>query len=303
MFRDDKEMTVRDAKCLDIVGAFGRAGVRARWNRMAAMPTSSVVAWSACGPRRQRRAVATVDDSGECRVFLSAARDVPEGKSGEDWLCCLAMPLLCSLSAGTPDLGDEILRRLRGADDGDGGPRAPWSDPAALTAAQDEDEHEDAETSATADTWARGDPFAQDEFTDDGNRLVPDDGPIPAQAPSPTPAPWRARSIAFDELRIGEGARGPSPWRWRAPGGPRRDAGRARAVALMLPVAVSVTISGCLAEAGPPPEPAADPEPAATDHREHLDAPMSALSFGPGPPAADVVSRWHRRDPLQGPND
>ena len=191
---------------------------------MAAMPTSSVVAWSACGPCRQRRAVVTVDDSGECRVFLSPAHAVPEGRSGEDWLCCLSMPRLCSLPPETPDLGDEVLRRLRDAGDGDGGPGAPWSDPAALPAG-------------------------------------------------------------------------------RAPRGPRRDAGRARAVALMLPVAVSVTISGCLAGAGPSPEPVADPAPAATGHREHVDAPMSALSFGPGPPAADVASRWHRRDRLQGPND
>ncbi len=80
---------------------------------MAAMPTSSVVARSACAPSRQRRGVVAAGDFGGCRVFLSAIRGVPEGKSGEDWHCCLRSPRTAPCSTAPEDRGPDSAIRLR----------------------------------------------------------------------------------------------------------------------------------------------------------------------------------------------
>ena len=121
------------------------------------------------------------------------------------------------------------------------------------------------ESDAAAEAWDVGDAFAGDAFSDDGNSLSPPEGPCPT-APRPVAREARGRSLR-------------------------------RTIALLLPVAVSVLLPGCGAAGGPRLDPPAGPPPstmalasASTDH-------------GPGPAAPDVASRYHRRDPLQGPND
>lgn len=187
MFRTHEEMAVRDATCREVSDAFGRAGVMSRHNRMPAMPCSSVVAWSPYGPSRQRRAVVTVEDGGACHVFMTAVHDVAEGCSGDDSLGGLAIGPLCALPAGTPRLGDEILRRLRAADD-EADTRRSWSDP---------DEARPAIRSAVvaAAAWALGDPFARDGFADDGNPLSEDDDPPTTAAVAPASIPSRRGEV------------------------------------------------------------------------------------------------------------
>jgi hypothetical protein len=109
----------------------------------------------------------TVDDNGNCRVLISAVCAVPEGRSGEDWLCSVPMTLLCSLPASTPRLGDEMLSRLHEADD-EAGPWPSRSDPAQASPAI----RSAAEATAA---WALGHPFANDHFADDGDCLFPND--------------------------------------------------------------------------------------------------------------------------------
>ena len=94
--------------------------IASRHNRMAAMPCSSIVAWTAYGPSRQRRAVVTVDDDGICRIFMSAVhmpsrRAVPRRTA---W-CGLAAPLLCARPAPRRPAPSarRSSRRLRAADD------------------------------------------------------------------------------------------------------------------------------------------------------------------------------------------
>jgi hypothetical protein len=115
MSRSDEQMSNRDEKCREIEEAFKRAQVGTRHQRMDEMPYSAVTAWLNYGFRGQRRVTVTVDDQGDCRVSLSRLYDVPENKTGDDMLVDEPIPLLFSLPASTPDLGNEIVRRVREA--------------------------------------------------------------------------------------------------------------------------------------------------------------------------------------------
>jgi hypothetical protein len=118
MYRSDEEMAVRDEKCREISDAFARAGVGVRYNRMPQMGCSSIVGWETCGPTSQRRTIVTIDDAGDCRIYLSHVCVVAAGNEGVDMLSGMAAPMLCMLPAAVQNLGAEVLRRLRSEDHG-----------------------------------------------------------------------------------------------------------------------------------------------------------------------------------------
>jgi hypothetical protein len=115
MIRSDEEMTVRDEKCREIEDAFKRAQVGTRHQRMPGMPYSGVDVWLNYGFGGQRRVIITIDDESMCRVFLSPLYGVPEGKSGDDMMLNVQIPLLFALPITSPDLGNEVVRRVREA--------------------------------------------------------------------------------------------------------------------------------------------------------------------------------------------
>ena len=132
---------------------------------------------------------------------------------------------------------------------------------------------------AAAEAWYIGDSFAGDAYSDDGNSLDPSDGPCPTdvvRTTAPCPVAWEAQERALKHT-----------------------------FAMILPVAMAALLPGCGPVSGTRLGPWAGPPPSAMALAE-----ASPLTFlpsssirAPGPAAPDVASRYHRRDPLQGPND
>jgi hypothetical protein len=112
MLRSDEQMAVRDAKSLEIKQAFERAQVGVAHQRHPGMPYSSVIAYLNYGYRWQRQVMVSVEDNGDCRVFMTGLYAVPEGKTGGG-IDVGSIPLLFALPGTTPDLGHAIVRRVR----------------------------------------------------------------------------------------------------------------------------------------------------------------------------------------------
>jgi hypothetical protein len=114
MLRSDEQMAVRDAKTCEIKQAFERAQVGVVHHSHPDAPHSSIVAYLSYGYGWQRQVIVTVEDNGDCRVFMSRLYEVPGGKTGAD-IVIGKVPLLFNLSGTTPDLGDVLVRRVREA--------------------------------------------------------------------------------------------------------------------------------------------------------------------------------------------
>jgi hypothetical protein len=114
MFRSDEEMAVRDAKSLEVKRAFERAQVGVIHQRNPGMPHCSVIAYLNYGFGGQRQVTVTIEDDGDCRVFMSKLYQVPEGKTGGD-IDLGPVPLLFTLPGTTPEVGEAIVRRVREA--------------------------------------------------------------------------------------------------------------------------------------------------------------------------------------------
>jgi hypothetical protein len=133
------------------------------------------------------------------------------------------------------------------------------------------------EFEASAETRDIGDSFAGDAFSDDVNSLSPSDGPCPTdvgEATAPRPVAWEAR-----ERRL------------------------KHTIAMLLPVAITALLPGCGVVGGPRLDPLAGPPPSAMALAVVSASTPDDPRTGPGPASPDVASRYHRRGPLQGPND
>lgn len=133
------------------------------------------------------------------------------------------------------------------------------------------------EIEAAAAAWDIGDTFAGDAFSDDGNSLSPSDGPCPTdvgRTTAPRPVAWEARERAMKHT-----------------------------IAMILPAAISALLPGCGPVGGPGLGPQAGPPPSAMALARTSPVTPHVAMTGPGPAAPDVASRYHRRGPLQGPND
>lgn len=114
MLHSDEQMVVRDAKSREIKQAFERAQVGVVYHSDPGAPHPSIIAYLNYGYGWQRQVIVTVEDNGDCRVFMSRLYEVPEGKSGAD-IDIGTVPLLFSLSGTTPYLGDMLVRQVREA--------------------------------------------------------------------------------------------------------------------------------------------------------------------------------------------
>ncbi len=114
MDRYDEEMAVRDARSDEIIRAFQRAQLGVVHQRSPGMPYSSVIAYINYGFGGQRQVIVTVEDSGDCQVFLTKLYEVPVGETGRG-IDVGQVPLLIAFSGTTPNLGETIVRRVRQA--------------------------------------------------------------------------------------------------------------------------------------------------------------------------------------------
>ncbi len=134
--------------------------------------------------------------------------------------------------------------------------------------------HAMTEFEAAAEAWDIGDAFAGDAFSDDGNSLAPSDGPCPTE--------------------VGRKAsRGTVAWE-------ARESTSRRNIATILPVAIAALIPVCGPVAGPRHEMLAGPQASAMGIAPASALPARGPMADPGPASADVASRYHRRDLLQG---
>ena len=114
MNRSDEKMAIRDARSEEIKRAFEQAQVGVVYRRNPGMPYSSIVAYLNYGYGGQRQVIVTVEDNGDCRVFMTKLYEVPEGKKGSD-IDPGEMPLLFGLPGTTPSLGEIVVRKVREA--------------------------------------------------------------------------------------------------------------------------------------------------------------------------------------------
>ncbi len=114
MDRSYEEMAVRDARSEEIKLAFEGAHVGVVYQRNPGMPYSSVIAYLNYGFGGQRQVIVTIEDNGDCRVFMTKLYDVPPGKKGSE-IDPGEIPLLLALPGTTVNLGETIVRKVREA--------------------------------------------------------------------------------------------------------------------------------------------------------------------------------------------
>ena len=112
MFRSEDELALRREKAREIKEAFERAQVGVEEQHHSGMPHSCVIAYINYLVRSQRRALVTINDNGDCEVFLSKLYEVPPGRTGGDVHPGQLLRVF-SLLAGTPDLGSTLVRQVR----------------------------------------------------------------------------------------------------------------------------------------------------------------------------------------------
>jgi hypothetical protein len=112
--RSDEEMAVRDAVALEVKGALERAQLGVQYGRNPGMPYCALIAYQNYGHGWQRKILVCISDDGTCSVYMSPLYDVPKGATGER-VDVGQFPFLFSLPRATPNLGEELVRRVREA--------------------------------------------------------------------------------------------------------------------------------------------------------------------------------------------
>jgi hypothetical protein len=113
MYRTEDQLAHRRATAHELREAFERAQAAVEEQHFPASSFSSVIAYINYLMRWQRRVLVTINDDGNCDVFISKTYEVPEGKSGRD-VDLGQMHRIFSLPSATPDLGRTLVSRVRG---------------------------------------------------------------------------------------------------------------------------------------------------------------------------------------------
>lgn len=113
MERTDEQMQKRDALLSEIERTFAEAGYGTRSMRSPAVDYSAVMVYINLGNRRQRRATVTIEDNGNCSLYLSRLYVVPEGQTGDDLAEEIGESPRVHYVAGGEGVGQDLLKRLR----------------------------------------------------------------------------------------------------------------------------------------------------------------------------------------------
>ncbi len=115
MSSTDEQMRFRESKVQEVENAFKVAGVGTHRQHFPGMPYSCVTAYINLGYGGQRQADVFIGDDALCKVFMTGIYQIPEGKTCND-LDLGEIPLLFPpMPADTPNLGETVVRRIRGA--------------------------------------------------------------------------------------------------------------------------------------------------------------------------------------------